>query len=174
MAASSHEETSPDTHDASEADLDVAAAMGFGSFGSKPHLTKRRKVESIDDLPSSQSSIPIRQGLDASSKEGLHSHGRLDTLSTESERSAPVRATGASSLAEVPTGLPPKPPANDLNLPGQDVAGDQMQSRDPGKRADGEWDWYALRRGVKEKNGDVAYYDSSFVEDPWAHLKDKR
>lgn len=40
-----------------------------------------------------------------------------------------------------------------------------------GKRADGEWDWQALRKGVVvDERGDVAYYDGSFVEDPWRGL----
>jgi hypothetical protein len=41
---------------------------------------------------------------------------------------------------------------------------------EPGKRADGEWDWQALRRGVRDEKGDLAFYDASFVEDPWRGL----
>lgn len=174
MAASSQEETSQDIHDASDPDLDVAAAMGFGSFGAKPHLTKKRKVETLDDLPTSQSSIPIRQGLDEGSKEALHLPGTSNTLGAESECSAPAGASAASSHAGFPAGLPPKPPTRNLDQPGHNLASEQMESREPGKNMNGEWDWYALRRGVHEKNGDIAYYDASFVEDPWAHLKDER
>ena len=32
----------------------------------------------------------------------------------------------------------------------------------------------ALRRGVRNERGDVAYYDESFVEDPWKELEEKR
>ncbi len=39
-----------------------------------------------------------------------------------------------------------------------------------GRRADGEWDWGALRRGVRDERGDMAFYDASFVEDPWRGL----
>ncbi len=39
-----------------------------------------------------------------------------------------------------------------------------------GKRGGGEWDWQALRKGVLDERGDVAYYDLSFVEDPWRGL----
>lgn len=39
-----------------------------------------------------------------------------------------------------------------------------------GKRLDGEWDWNALRRGVRDERGDMAFYDASFVEDPWRGL----
>lgn len=47
-------------------------------------------------------------------------------------------------------------------------AGDEMRRQ--GKRGDGEWDWQALRRGVVDERGDVAFYDGSFVEDPWRGL----
>lgn len=40
-----------------------------------------------------------------------------------------------------------------------------------GKRADGEWDWQALRRGVRDERGDMAFYEASFVEDPWRGLR---
>ena len=33
---------------------------------------------------------------------------------------------------------------------------------------EGPYDWGALRRGVRDARGDVAYYQKSFVEDPWA------
>ena len=42
---------------------------------------------------------------------------------------------------------------------------------EPGKRADGTWDWQALRRGVRDERGDTAFYDASFVEDPWKDLR---
>ena len=41
---------------------------------------------------------------------------------------------------------------------------------EPGQNTDGQWDWQALRRGVTDARGDVAFYDASFVEDPWKHL----
>ncbi|KAL9068974.1 MAG: hypothetical protein Q9161_005831 [Pseudevernia consocians] len=48
--------------------------------------------------------------------------------------------------------------------------GDEMR-RSQGKRWDGTWDWQALRRGVvMDERGDVAFYDGSFVEDPWRGL----
>ena len=45
---------------------------------------------------------------------------------------------------------------------------------EPGQRTDGQWDWQALRRGVRDERGDMAFYDASFVEDPWKHLMDDR
>ena len=43
---------------------------------------------------------------------------------------------------------------------------------EPGRKPDGQWDWQALRRGVRDARGDMAFYDASFVEDPWKHLLD--
>lgn len=50
----------------------------------------------------------------------------------------------------------------------------QGQRRTDGKREDGSWDWQALRRGVRDERGDMAYYDRSFVEDPWRALRGER
>ena len=41
---------------------------------------------------------------------------------------------------------------------------------EPGQKSDGSWDWQALRRGVRNARGDMAFYDASFIEDPWKHL----
>ena len=38
---------------------------------------------------------------------------------------------------------------------------------------DQHYDWAALRRGVRDARGDVAYYDKSFIEDPWQELRSR-
>lgn len=50
------------------------------------------------------------------------------------------------------------------------MAQQQQQQSSGGPKADGEWDWNALRRGVRDEKGDMAFYDKSFVEDPWRGL----
>ncbi len=52
-------------------------------------------------------------------------------------------------------------------------AGMETGGLEPGRKADGQWDWQALRRGVRDARGDIAFYDASFVEDPWKHLLDE-
>ena len=42
---------------------------------------------------------------------------------------------------------------------------------EPGTMPSGDWDWQALRRGFRDARGDMAFYDASFVEDPWRHLR---
>lgn len=45
---------------------------------------------------------------------------------------------------------------------------------EPGRKTDGQWDWQALRKGVRDARGEMAFYDASFVEDPWKHLVNDR
>ncbi|MCJ1252772.1 hypothetical protein MMC24_000578 [Lignoscripta atroalba] len=52
--------------------------------------------------------------------------------------------------------------------PGQVIT---AQSREKGPGRVGH-EWAALRRGIRNHRGDVAYYDRSFVEDPWKELLD--
>ena len=40
------------------------------------------------------------------------------------------------------------------------------------KLPNGDWNFTALRHGVPDENGDMAYYMKSFVEDPWRDLVD--
>ncbi len=42
--------------------------------------------------------------------------------------------------------------------------------QEAGRRQDGTWDWQALRKGFRDERGDMAFYDGSFVEDPWRGL----
>lgn len=64
--------------------------------------------------------------------------------------------------------LPPRPPTASIHAA---TGRSQPQHSHPtsgGKRDDGTWDWQALRRGVRvNERGDMAFYDGSFVEDPW-------
>ena len=54
--------------------------------------------------------------------------------------------------------------------PGVSITGMAPGGLEPGQKTDGQWDWQALRRGVRDARGDMAFYDASFVEDPWKHL----
>ena len=54
--------------------------------------------------------------------------------------------------------------------PGVSITGMAPGGLEPGQKTGGQWDWQALRRGVRDARGDMAFYDASFVEDPWKHL----
>ncbi len=46
-----------------------------------------------------------------------------------------------------------------------------MSGPGAGRRADGQWDLGALSKGVRDEVGDLAFYNRSFVEDPWRRLR---
>lgn len=72
--------------------------------------------------------------------------------------------------------LPNRPPARNSGLgQGYGMGEAEMAMRPPrtldGRKADGQWDWWALKKGVVDERGDVAFYCGSFVEDPWGRLR---
>ena len=159
-------EASPET--------DVAAAMGFGSFGAKPHLNKKRKIEpsSIAGGCSNSLSLGLRKDGNASDADQLLSQayktipGHRPQQDTSIGQYSSKAAVCQSSLSETAQSMP--------GLVNQNVGGiDQARGREAGKLPNGQWDWNALRRGVRDEHGDTAYYNASFVEDPWAALKSK-
>ena len=112
-----------------------------------------------------------------------------DERALEQLKSAALKRLG---IAPISATLPPKPPPSTPHHThptrtspqplghdsgtgvvahgGYTVAqgGDAVTQRErAGKEAH---DWRALRKGVRDENGDVAYYDGSFVEDPWRGL----
>lgn len=74
-----------------------------------------------------------------------------------------------------PNSLPPRPPPSMSSVqhvqspqqpqwpaPTQPSANAQLSSQ--------AYETSALRKGIRDENGDMAYYDESFVEDPWRLL----
>ncbi len=87
------------------------------------------------------------------------------TSTTEANQPASSHQISATSKPiPIHSSLPPKPP------PPSARSSEILRSADHAKRAndDEAWRW---RKGVKNENGDVAYYDASFVEDPWRELR---
>lgn len=86
-----------------------------------------------------------------------------------------VDAQGPSYVEDTP---PPRSPhVSDTNTDSAhrphvaDGEGSTNGSGPPRRTANGNYDWTTLRRGVRNERGDMAYYDASFVEDPWRGLK---
>ena len=72
----------------------------------------------------------------------------------------------------LPQPLPPRPPTASIHTATGRSQPQHSHPTSSGKRDDGIWDWQALRRGVRvNERGDMAFYDGSFVEDPWRALK---
>ncbi|KAI9777205.1 MAG: hypothetical protein M1835_005306 [Candelina submexicana] len=204
--------------------LDIAASMGFTSFGSKP--VKKRKfnpkidaaVDSSVIVGSGGNSIPAgkarggrgggSEGCEGCGGEKGEGEGEGDGgdpegspwiianqggggeagLAKEVEKQeektqclkqnpgqthhTSTRDPNTSTYLQHPS-LPPKPAfaAAPLSTAPAFEAGQSIPSqagqitREEAQR---------LRRGVRDGNGDIAYYDASFVEDPWERLEGGR
>lgn len=109
----------------------------------------------VDDTPPG-SPLPTRDTTFASTeKQYLQTERGMG--STENPRED-VSGTQATHDAEGPI--------TSFTLP----KGDLPVRPQPNNMGHGQYDWAALRRGVRNERGDVAYYDASFVEDPWKDL----
>ena len=65
----------------------------------------------------------------------------------------------------------PVPDMNKLKPTGPSPDEILLSANKERKPWDQHYDWAALRRGVRDARGDVAYYDKSFIEDPWQELR---
>lgn len=172
--------------------------MGFSAFGAPPNPPKRRKLhQDIEGEGTGGNSIPLgrRRGEevvgDGGEEEegegdsGVENEGREereteedkqgDEMILEKVKTAALRRLGITPHSAT---LPAKPPASTIyhthliQTPPQPLGYGAVtevvaQGGAVGKEA---YDWRALRKGVRDENGDVAYYDGSFVEDPWRGL----
>ncbi|KAG8528333.1 uncharacterized protein KY384_007251 [Bacidia gigantensis] len=178
MAEAKQDDTAERASNADQTDdMDVAAAMGFGSFGTKPHLEKKRKLD--DSSNEANSEAPkTSPGVAPSTQEFKPAYHALP------KRPALQQPNMKASQPHEPTGLRENTVVQRVpDMVTQDQAFDQRAFGQPhhqygrsskyGRFEDGELDLPALRRGVKMENGDIAYYDPSFIEDPWARLRAK-
>ncbi|KAI8938819.1 hypothetical protein NX059_004681 [Plenodomus lindquistii] len=141
-----------------EEDMEIAAAMGFGSFGG----TKKRKYDhtkspraTADDASGANSTqLGVRTKKSTSAQEAL---------TAGSEDSAPQgQATVASS--ELSANVSSAPVDQSRNNPSA------METVSFGGTPITRGELNALKFGVKNSNGDTAYFLPDFVEDPWAKL----
>jgi hypothetical protein len=139
-----------------EIDPEIAAAMGFGGFGSQ--TKQKRKFDPHDGF--------VDPSLaNASSATGANS---LPTREMKVQRTAPD--------ADVPV-----PPVGD-DGPSSDATvetGSSRQQQQQHQQATPDYDprtmespgFDALRDGVRNAAGDMVCFLPSFVEDPWAGLR---
>jgi len=205
-------------------DNDVAALMGFGTFGDQ-HRGKRRRYNGraedavVDGGPSpsgrkkergsgsGSNYLPLgtgrsrREKSDGSTAEttsvgteittkaktrtsgtggegtgdeggdGMESIAVLHAASRQAEQTRsssdmlpptqPSATTGPSD-----TSLPPKPPRPVLSQPENAAPASATGTGKGMGKGTGNEAW-KLRKGIKLANGEIAYYEASFVEDPW-------
>ncbi|KAF1848466.1 uncharacterized protein K460DRAFT_75073 [Cucurbitaria berberidis CBS 394.84] len=167
-----------------EEDLDIAAAMGFASFGG----TKKRKFDhtnspkaKVESSGANTTKLGMRTKKMANSGEETfedsiteqaaqsQSHPPVSIAKTTQEAAATPGL--AAFLARAQT-LPDRPPVaqNTIMTPLQhDSSATDMVSF--GGPSISRAELNALRFGVQTENGDTAYFLPSFVEDPWERLK---
>jgi len=170
----------------SEMDPEIASAMGFSAFGGQPN--KKRKYNhnlenaaaAIDD-PRGKSSgantteLGIRNQNASNENEGTEmAAARAGTIGRHPEGAS----AGLSQFITHAQSLPPRPgpprieqshhsPTRPTAAPSSFPTGVPAEFFDKMTWKDLE----ALRKGVKDANGDVAYFLPSFIEDPWAKLE---
>jgi hypothetical protein len=166
-----------------EEDMDIAAAMGFGSFGGtkkrKYDQTNSPKAASKEDASGANTTqLGVRTKKPATEEPDVAHADDATThiASTSSQRpkntQKPPAATGlADFLARAQT-LPDNPTTMQENKSAQvelrQPTLDEMVSF--GGPAISKAELNALKFGVKNEYGDTAYFLPSFVEDPWAKL----
>lgn len=176
--------------DEEDNDVDVAAVMGFGAFGSQPQ-PKRRKMNdaTIDSSTGANTtSLGIRQRLiadqdDTTTPATEHDKG---AVIDPSQASGPIpkskdkrakKQTSAGGLAGYLSrgqAIPDKPTINvDLSsatdnqtqAPANNQA-NSLLSKDPTEFTTD--DLFRLRKGVINAKGEPVYFQPSFIEDPWS------
>jgi hypothetical protein len=167
-----------------EDDSDIAAAMGFSSFGG----TKKRKYDQsnspkpkADASGANSTQLGVRTRKSATDQpDGVDVAGDATPIASPAAPSLPQAksaqkppaATGlADFLARAQT-LPSKPPDTQQNSSMPDrtepSAPEMVSFGGPSISKD---ELYALRFGVKNENGDTAYFLPNFIGDPWEGMK---
>jgi hypothetical protein len=148
---------------------EMAAMMGFSSFGG----TKKRKFE--------QTKSPAQEDHSASGANSTELGVRTKALNIDQPSSGEVpsasaamdsSAGGLAAFLARGQALPEKPPK--VTLPHPEGTSQEKtpgpESVSYGGPSVSRSELNALRFGVKNANGDTAYFLPSFVEDPWEKL----
>ncbi|USP75211.1 uncharacterized protein yc1106_02485 [Curvularia clavata] len=161
--------------------IDIAAAMGFSSFGG----TKKRKFDHTNSPKAAtgasganSTQLGVRTKKIASSEANEHEDSDANLVdqakNAQDNGSMKTQAPGSGlasflargqTLAETPLGTGNTFDASasrDQNMTEMVSFGGSPISRA---------ELNALRNGVQNEHGDTAYFQPSFIEDPWANLK---
>lgn len=140
-----------------EEDMDIAAAMGFGAFGG----TKKRKYEhatstqaTVDASGANSTQLGVR------TRKSPINRNEVPEESEAQESKIRVAAESTASSANISSA-----PRDQFR---NDAAALETMSFGGPPITRGELN--ALKFGVRNRNGDTAYFLPNFVEDPWAHL----
>ena len=155
----------------------VAAMMGFSSFGANPNPpSKKRK---LGEVATTGSSVTSSSGVNTmplgKPRAPIREHGVVDATRVGGEEEEKEEAKQYEGDSGVPDANPGKTIVDKRYVHEQRVNPTTNPSSTHGGAASASgqrdaYNWHALRKGVSNEIGDIAYYDASFVEDPWEHL----
>jgi len=139
-------------------DPTLAASLGFSSFGTQPSAKKRKYGHNdnafVDPSSSSSQNKPKAAQKDAGKGANALPLGRRkDTAIAASAMIEPLKAVISSPVIVE---------ATSITTSSVNQGAPSLTSREVGIEA--------YRHGVKQSNGDMAYFLPSFLEDPWARL----
>jgi hypothetical protein len=166
-----------------EEDMDIAAAMGFASFGG----AKKRKYDQTNSpkaKPAASGANTAQLGVRSRKTEkDILEDGHVDAIvegtsnlgppahKPKKAQKAPAASGLADFLARAQT-LPDKPPnAPETAMPSSDSGPSTTEMVSFGGPPISKAELSALRFGVRNEQGDMAYFLPNFVEDPWANIK---
>ncbi|PVH97197.1 hypothetical protein DM02DRAFT_644334 [Periconia macrospinosa] len=157
---------------------EIAAAMGFSSFGG----SKKRKFDHTnspktkpDASGANSTKLGVRPKTSKSDATGASEIADNSGITSKETRKQKQPApSGLAAFLNRGQNLPDKPPTTEgvLNPPPADHSHENASATvsfggPPISRAE----LNALRHGVKTANGDTAYFLPSFVEDPWPNSR---
>ncbi|EUC51285.1 hypothetical protein COCMIDRAFT_87 [Bipolaris oryzae ATCC 44560] len=146
-----------------EEDIDIAAAMGFSSFGG----AKKRKFDH-ENSPKAKADASGANSTKLGVRTKKVASREADEPEAAASKKIPATDSGLASFLARGQTLPETPlsPANGPAPNDQSAMEAMSFGGPPIPRAE----LNALHNGVQDENGDTAYFLPSFVEDPWAKL----
>ncbi|KAK7552662.1 hypothetical protein IWX49DRAFT_496325 [Phyllosticta citricarpa] len=169
-----------------EVDPDLAAAMGFSSFGPSKGSGKPVRAEAVKEAGTGTNRVqlgPRKRQAKGDRDEPCQSEENNAMQSSipaeKSKKSKETVPTGLAAFLARGKELPEKPSTGPSNFT-PDSAGANVPVASLPETSDTqsgsnfvEPDLQALRNGIRDENGDIAYFLPSFIEDPWMRLERK-
>jgi hypothetical protein len=179
----------------SEIDPEIAAAMGFSSFGTQPNA-KRRKVadDAVVDMATymygqgkGANSIPLgnRRETSKSTVDEAQPLNEENTTEAETEHLESNISTGTEAIqtqsnnSHMNTAVGQKsengggqvPPASEISALSDQSVQQVTHTALLEKTLEelGPQELYQLRKGIRTQDGSIVYFQKSFIEDPWNH-----
>jgi hypothetical protein len=167
-------------HNMDDEDIDIAAAMGFGAFGG----TKKRKYDHTNSpkpkvdasgANSTQLGMRTKKTVSEDTAEAQDVDEAFSRVDQTSNNAKPQAAKGLAQYLARGQSLPNKPPiARDISSAAKPDGPSTVTKVSFGGPSISTAELNALRFGVKNEDGDTAYFLPNFIEDPWEALKRRR